>query len=354
MSLTINTNLSSLIVQSNLNKSTNALNLAMERMTTGYKINHASDNAAGYSIAKSWEAKLGSLDVAADNAATGADMLSTLEDHYALVSTHIQRIRDLTEQAANGTYGSQSKIAIEEEIKARLQEVNRIAANCEFSGQYLMNNSITEDTYLQVGLDSDYARSGIKMEANLFADGSIAALFNLKDATDITVPDKNKYKIEHLTIDQAKALAAKLEVSAPADDADQDAIDAFYEANKNDDITKAFMSDLYVDQVAHDCAGLSTGDDAKKAADMLEVIDCVINRISKRVTTLGAASNRIQSAIDSIGVQSENILSSLSTLRDADVAEESSNYLKAQILQQASATLLATANQQPAIALNLL
>ena len=130
MSLTINTNLSSLIVQSNLNKSTNALNLAMERMTTGYKINHASDNAAGYSIAKSWEAKLGSLDVAADNAATGADMLSTLEDHYALISTHIQRVRDLTEQAANGTYGDQSKQAIEEEIKARLQEVNRIAANC--------------------------------------------------------------------------------------------------------------------------------------------------------------------------------------------------------------------------------
>ena len=72
------------------------------------------------------------------------------------------------------------------------------------------------------------------------------------------------------------------------------------------------------------------------------------------VSPAGTTGFGIQSAIDSIGVQSENILSSLSTLRDADVAEESSNYLKAQILQQASATLLATANQQPAIALNLL
>ena len=87
---------------------------------------------------------------------------------------------------------------------------------------------------------------------------------------------------------------------------------------------------------------------------MLTKIDEVINEISGRVTTLGAAQNRIESAIESIGVQSENITSSLSTLRDADIAEESSNYIQSQILQQAAATLLATANQTPSIALNLL
>ena len=88
--------------------------------------------------------------------------------------------------------------------------------------------------------------------------------------------------------------------------------------------------------------------------EMLNKIDAVISEISARTTTLGAAQNRIESAVESINVQSENITSSLSTLRDADVAEESSNYIKAQILQQASATLLATANQTPSIALNLL
>ena len=84
MALTINTNLSSMIVQSNLQKATTSLNKAIERMTTGYKINHAGDNAAGYSIARNWEAQLGSLDIAADNAATGADMLSEIAkaDHY--------------------------------------------------------------------------------------------------------------------------------------------------------------------------------------------------------------------------------------------------------------------------------
>ena len=119
MALTINTNISSLVAQNNLAKATSSLNTAIERMTTGYKINHASDNAAGYSIARNWETQLGSLDVAADNAATGADMLTTLEDTYSLLTDHCQRVRDLTEQAANGTYGSQSLKAIQSEITAR-------------------------------------------------------------------------------------------------------------------------------------------------------------------------------------------------------------------------------------------
>ena len=84
MALTINTNLSSLIVQSNLSKATSSLNNAIERMTTGYKINHASDNAAGYSIARNWETQLGSLDVAADNAATGGSGLNITKSKLSI------------------------------------------------------------------------------------------------------------------------------------------------------------------------------------------------------------------------------------------------------------------------------
>ena len=291
MALTINTNLSSMIVQNNLAKSTSQLNQAIERMTTGYRINHASDNAAGYSIARNWEAKLGSLDVAADNAATGADMLSTLEDNYALISTHLQRVRDLTEQAANGTYGNESKTAIESEIKARLQEIDRIAANCEFNGIDLMSGATgtgkpaTSGIDIQVGIEGTASKSRVHLENTLFAKGDTATL--LGDS---------------------------------------------------------------VDNMASKCSGKTgTG-----AASMLATIDTAISTVSSRVTTIGAAQNRLESAIESIGVQSENITSSLSTLRDADVATESSNYIKAQILQQASATLLATANQTPSIALNLL
>ncbi len=297
MALTINTNISSLIVQRNLNTATNSLNQAIERMTTGYKINSAADNAAGYSIATNWATQLGSLDVAADNAATGADMLTTLEDTYSLITSHLQRVRDLTEQAANGTYGSDSLKAIQSEITARLEEIDRISANCEFSGLKLMDGSIQGDIALQIGLYSD-ANSQISLDQALFDAADVETLFQ----TYATVPG----------------------------------------------------GDNSIDGVAKACAGYDGTKITGGQATMLDEIDKIINEISSRTTTLGAAQNRIDSAIESINVQSENITSSLSTLRDADVAEESSNYIQAQILQQASATLLATANQLPSIALNLL
>ena len=90
------------------------------------------------------------------------------------------------------------------------------------------------------------------------------------------------------------------------------------------------------------------------AAAHLVKLDDAIKAISTRITKIGAAQNRVESAMETLNTQSQNITSSLSTLRDTDVAQESSNYIKAQILQQASATLLSTANQAPSIALNLI
>ena len=292
MALTINTNISALVAQGNLTKATANLNTAIERMTTGYKINHAADNAAGFSIARNWETQLGSLDVAADNAATGADMLTTLEDTYTLVTSHLQRVRDLTEQAANGTYGSQSLRAIKAEITARLEEVNRISENCEFNGLKMMDGSIQNDIAIQVGLyGDDFSR--IKLSSDLFKASDVKTLFG---------------------------------------------------GTADDELAK----------IAEKCSGVSDTAVIGNQHTMLAEIDEVINNLSTRVTTLGAAQNRIESATESIAVQTENLTSSLSTLRDADIAEESSNFIQAQILQQAAATLLSTANQTPSIALNLL
>ena len=92
-------------------------------MTTGYKINRAKDDAAGYSIASQMEAKLSSYDVASNNAQIGLDMLTTTEENYTLINDHLLRIRDLAEQAANGTYSEDSRTAIEAEIASRLAEI---------------------------------------------------------------------------------------------------------------------------------------------------------------------------------------------------------------------------------------
>ncbi len=339
MALTINTNISSLIAQRNLNSATNALNTSIERMTTGYKINSSSDNAAGYSISNMWETQLGSLDVAADNAATGADMLTTAEETYGLLTSHLQRVRDLTEQAANGTYGSQSLRAIQSEISARLYEVNRIAANSEFNGIKLM--AFTEDgdgsgipsdgVNLQVGLYAD-ENSRIVLKAELFSNANLCGLFGEMPDNDLS----------------AKSLSELVSTAGGSIDdlADADNIEAFAAA----------------------CCGLKytagtdpgsgtfvlNSDKDNGAKEMLAYLDDAINNVSNRVTKIGAVQNRVSSAITALDVQSQNLTSSLSTLRDTDIAQESSNYIQAQILQQASATLLSTANQLPSVALNLI
>lgn len=340
MALTINTNVSSLITQRNLNSATKSLNSSLEKMTTGFKINHAADNAAGYSIANLWVTKLGSLDVAADNAATGADMLTTAEETYSLLTSHLQRVRDLTEQAANGTYGSQSLRAIQSEIAARLQEINRISANAEFNGIKLMAFDLKDDTKnnevgmtkdginLQVGLYAD-KNSRINLKVELFSNASLSGLFfqGLKEAKS-----ESGKKLEDLIT------AAGGDLSAMYKDENIQAFAAacaglVYDSAKN----------TYALQTDKDCG----------AKEMLGILDMAINEISDRVTRIGAVQNRVASAITGLDVQSQNLTSSLSTLRDTDVAEESSNYIQSQILQQASATLLATANQLPSIALNL-
>lgn len=343
MALTINTNISSIIAQRSLNSATTNLNTSLERMSTGYKINHAKDNAAGYSIANMWETQLGSLDVAADNAATGSDMLTSAEQSYSLLSDHLQRIRDLTEQAANGTYASASLKAIQSEISARLDEITRVASNAEFNGIKLMsfdgtNGNITgmneKGIDLQVGLYGD-GDSIINLDIDLFKSATISGLF-----TNMTKANGNG-----VTLQQMLTQANKQAVDLKTTDEEQKIV--------NNKIFAAACSGLIYDS-ATDSYTLASGvEHSYGAKEMLSFLDSAIDDISSRVTRIGAAQNRVESAITAIDVQSQNLTSSLSTLRDTDVAEESSNYIQSQILQQASATLLATANQTPSIALNL-
>lgn len=346
MALTINTNISSIIAQRSLNSATTNLNTSLERMSTGYKINHAKDNAAGYSIANMWETQLGSLDVAADNAATGSDMLTSAEQSYSLLSDHLQRIRDLTEQAANGTYASASLKAIQSEISARLDEITRVASNAEFNGIKLMsfdgtNGNITgmneKGIDLQVGLYGD-GDSIINLDIDLFKSATISGLF-----TNMTKANGNGNGV---TLKQMLEQANnKQSVNLKTTDEEQKIV--------NNKIFAAACSGLIYDR-ATDSYTLASGvEDSYGAKEMLSFLDSAIDDISSRVTRIGAAQNRVESAITAIDVQSQNLTSSLSTLRDTDVAEESSNYIQSQILQQASATLLATANQTPSIALNL-
>src|SRR5574344_696191 len=283
MALTINTNMTSLTVQDNLSKATKSLNQSIERMTTGYKINKASDDAAGFAVSTKMDTLLGSVSVCQDNTAIGSSLLSTTESNYDLINTHLQRIRDLTEEAANGTYGTDAISAIKAEVTARITEIDRISASADFNGIKLLNGSNgTNGIKIQVGTDSS-ANSTIALEANLFKAANSSALLG---------------------------------------------------------VTKATFLAYYV-----------TGGTYTTA---LNNIDTALSTVNTRQTLIGSYQNRLDSASDALGVQFTNVTSSLSTIKDADIASESSAYIKAQILQQASASLLSTANQAPSVALNLI
>ncbi len=137
----INTNLSSIIVQSSLKTSTNGLNQAIERMTTGFKINHAKDNAANYSISTKLSSKISGYQIAEDKALMGLDLVQTASSSLETMSNLTSRLRSLATQAQNGTYGYKSIDAINSEARSIVQELNRIKQTTEYNGINLLSSS---------------------------------------------------------------------------------------------------------------------------------------------------------------------------------------------------------------------
>lgn len=269
--LSLNTNTTSLIVQKNLKKATAGIENALRQLTTGYRINSAKDDPANYHIMRQMEVKLKAWDVAQDNINIGNNLLETASNSAELIYNHMTRIRNLCEQACNGTYGEQSKNAIKEEVKCRLDEINRIISGTEF-------NNI-----------------------NVFGDGSSDNILSLQIG-----------------------------------------------------ITSAPNSQLKIDTSLHLDELISFDELDILSPDTLEVVDTIVNKLNIYQTKIGASQNRLSYALEYAELMTNNLSSSLSTIRDADIAKVSSDLIRHQILQQACITLLATANQMPAMALQLL
>ena len=291
MAIIVNTNMSALKTQANLNSATNSLNTALNRMSTGLKINSAADDAAGMFVASNLNTQIRGSKVAQSNVATGINVLQTAEGDYGVIEDNLLRIRDLATQAANGVYDEKSLKAMKDEVDARVAEINRIAKSSNFNGLSLLDGKGIPDTglRLQVGANSDSAMNAITVDPEVFANASVQAL--------------GLYGAESV--------------------------------NKFDSIDKAFES-------------------SSNAALFIADVDAALQNVTTRKATIGAVQNRLNSAADSLVTTIENATSAKSTIMDADIAEESANYTKAQILQQTSATLLVQANQLPALALNLI
>ena len=181
--LSINTNLSSLIAQSSLTSSTNKLNQAIERMTTGFKINHAKDNAANYSISQNMQIQISSYDVAADNVAMGMDLVTTASDIISTMQNHASRLQALSTQARNGTYGAQSMAAINSEAAAIMAEINRLYSTAEYNNVSLFNREAYEIADHLPKAKAEY--NGFIEDPKTYTDEQVAAMTKLS-TVDVT------------------------------------------------------------------------------------------------------------------------------------------------------------------------
>ena len=186
--ISLHTNLSSIITQQSMATSTNKLNTAIERMSTGYKINHAGDNAANYSIANNMSVQLSSCDVAADNIAMGMDLLSTAQDTIAGMQDRGSRIHALITQARNGTYGASSLAAMTQEAQALVSEINRLYMNTEYNGINLFKGNYELPDWAQEVKNTAGKIGGKSLEECAAEHNGFIAEVDM-DTPDITVTD---------------------------------------------------------------------------------------------------------------------------------------------------------------------
>ena len=277
MSIVVNTNVASLMVQKNLSKATSSLQTSMQRLSTGMKINNAGDDAAGLALSEKINGQLSASDVCKSNAQIGINMLNIADGDLDIITQNLQRIKDLAVQSANGVYSDEERLSMNQEVQLRLEEINRIAASSSFSDLNLLDGSVT-DIKLQIGTGSNEDQNTI----------DISGAFQ-------------------------EATASALGITAGS--------------------------------------SISTSTNARA---MIDLIDEAVNNISSRRSIIGASVNRLNSTIDRLDVRKENLESTYSTIRDTDIAAESTNLTKQQILQESAATLLQQANQTPALALTLI
>ncbi len=183
--LSINTNLSSLLAQSSMQSSTQLLSQAVERMSTGYKINHAKDNAANYSIATNMTTKMGALQVAEDNAMQGLEMMSTTTENLSLIEEKLVRMRALAVQAQNGTYGSQSLSALSSEADSLYAEINRINECASYNGIKLFNTG--KDEVTNAGKELELNAQGFLQEVVKVDTTGMTALSSMDDEAMLAV-----------------------------------------------------------------------------------------------------------------------------------------------------------------------
>ena len=277
MGLRINTNVPSLVAQRNLRTTRGALDKNLERLSSGSRINHAGDDAAGLAISESLRAQIRGISQAERNAQDGVSLVQVAEGAMGEISNMLIRLRELAVQSASDTVGPQERRFLDVEFQQTLSEIDRIAASTMYNGVPLLNGT-TSNFEIQVGTGNNPAIDRVKLFDSNAADVSAVALgMNLANVAD-----------------------------------------------------------------------------KSSAQNSLGAIDNALSSVTANRAEFGALQNRLQSVINNIMVSRENLASANSRIRDTDVAEETSEMTKHNILMQSGVAVLGQANSAIKSALQLL
>ena len=373
----INYNVSAVVANAALTVNEKKYNVSTERLSTGYKVNHAKENPSGIAIAKRMNAQLKGLSQSKDNASTAVSVVSTAEGALTEIQSMIQRMNELSVQAATGTKTDSDRESIQAEIKELKEEIERMKNDTEFNGKKLLNGDCDLKGYadakgIKVNYYSDETPVAnykfslvdpIPLDQNGNVDLKDGSVTLLQDGSENAFPKDAKitYNGDKVTVTAANEFEITFQV-------DKDVTKTSQDGSISLDITgigamrvqiganEGQVLAIRIPEVSLDTLGLSdidisTQEGAQRAMDLTKQANAYISTVRSRI---GAYENRLEHTQSSLGVTEENVTSAFSRIMDTDMAEEMTEYANQQVLNQAGISVLTQANQRPSEILQLL
>ena len=380
-----------------LNITANAQAKSTEKLSSGYRINRAADDAAGLSISEKMRKQIRGLDQASTNAQDGVSAVQTAEGALTEVHSMLQRMNELSVQASNGTNSQTDRDAIQSEIEQLTTEIDRVAETTKFNETYLLKGdkdgtkagairtvnahdaglegvtlgTPTADGKVTISYDTTSWKAGNKKtiggkEYNIVADGK-------GDSQETTAAKLQEANPTNITLAQAKTLAGEeirkassvgADTAATINDAEltlgtvstTNALSFNLHVGSDADMTNKINVNIErMDSATLGIKGLNVSDDSGISATYaIDAISDALQKVSDQRSSLGAIQNRLEHTIDNLDNVVENTTSAESRIRDTDMADEMVKYSKNNILQQAGQSMLAQANQSTQGVLSLL
>ncbi|EHZ2743672.1 flagellin [Vibrio vulnificus] len=376
MAITVNTNVSALVAQRHLANATDMLNQSLERLSSGKRINSAKDDAAGLQISNRLQSQMRGLDIAVRNANDGISIMQTAEGAMNETTNILQRMRDLSLQSANGSNSHAERTALQEEMTALNDELNRIAETTSFGGRKLLNGSFGSAAF-QIGAASGEAvqvqlksmrSDGIDMGGfSYIANGRASSDWKVKEGENaLSMSFTNRFG-ETETIQINAKVGDDIEELATYINGQTDKVTAsvneegqlqLFMAGEETSGTLSFSGDL-ASELGLQLKGYDAVDNIDitsvgGAQQAVAVLDTAMKYVDSHRAELGAYQNRFSHAINNLDNIHENLATSNSRIQDTDYAKETTRMVKQQILLQVSTSILAQAKKGPNLALTLL